>query len=104
MPTTDGFSLLGRAVPPQWCTNCTRCWSRRVGSSRSAIEAPDSGPARGGAWQVVGRPEHGAGAQRSAYHEPRSRAGACDRKTATGPGPSAAGITQAQIPWTNALN
>jgi serine/threonine protein kinase len=41
--------------------------------------------------RLAGRSAQGAGPQRSAYRQPRSRAGACDRKTATGSGAAAAG-------------
>ena len=43
------------------------------------------GQERGGAWPLAGRPERGAGPERSAHRQPRSRAGARDRETAAVP-------------------
>jgi serine/threonine protein kinase len=43
---------------------------------------------------VARRPEGGAGPERSAHRQSRSRAGVRDRKTAAGPGPAAAGRTE----------
>ena len=96
---------------PRSSTSCTRRSSRRVACSRPASSTSTSATSRtppwrqafqslvrsllsqerSGAWPVAGCSARRAGAKWSAHRQPRSRAGARDRKTAAGPGAAAAG-------------
>ena len=64
-----------------------------------SLVRPLLGRERGGAWPVAGRPERGAGPERSAHRQPRSRAGARDRDTAAGRGLAAAGRARTASRW-----